>query len=237
MAKIFGGQSQHLIDEERSFSIGANKLAAIAIAAVAVLAIAAYFFASIIPQNFLFFFAVFISAGVFLLMQAIKSNDIKTRRYNHGRQGENDTLVELKKLPDDYLVFCGVKIGRGDIDFVVLGHTGLFAVEVKSHKGKIRFDGRELTRDSRLFEKNILNQTFGQMRGLNNYLRTRLKEDIFVIPVLVFSNSLAQLSVKNPVNNVYVLPKNRLCHFLNNGRQVLPGEKISKIAEEIKKTI
>jgi hypothetical protein len=49
----------------------------------------------------------------------------------HGAKGESAALEKLEKLPSDFHIFCDVKIKR-QMDFVVVGPTGIFVIEVKN---------------------------------------------------------------------------------------------------------
>ncbi len=54
---------------------------------------------------------------------------------------------------------------RGNIDRVVIGPPGIFAVETKAHGGVITYDGRQLLHDGRPLEKDFLRQaTRGSLR-------------------------------------------------------------------------
>ncbi len=58
-----------------------------------------------------------------------------------GVTGESDVYKLLAKLPDEYTVFCNIHItyeGRtNELDFVVVGPTGVTVVETKNRKGNI----------------------------------------------------------------------------------------------------
>jgi len=67
-----------------------------------------------------------------VLISKIEALDeaFKSEEY-HGAMGENATLEKLEKLPSDFHIFCDVKIKR-QMDFVVVGPTGIFVIEVKN---------------------------------------------------------------------------------------------------------
>lgn len=117
-------------------------------------------------------------------------------KFHRGLRGEKIIRDELSKLPNEYLIFQDVKIpGQWwNIDFVVLGPTGIFMVEVKSHRGKITFDGTRLLKyGSRLIEKNFLSQAMRQALQLNQILEKEIGKNIFVHPVVVFSSDTATM--------------------------------------------
>lgn len=55
--------------------------------------------------------------------------------YRKGVKGEMEVFKRLRSLPRSYHVFPDVDLIRGDVDFVVVGPTGVFAIEVKHWKG------------------------------------------------------------------------------------------------------
>jgi hypothetical protein len=67
-----------------------------------------------------------------------------------GAIGECEVAAELHRLSDKFTVFNNVNTKRGNLDHVVVGPTGLFAIETKNWTGLIAAtsDG-ELTRNGR----------------------------------------------------------------------------------------
>ena len=159
----------------------------------------------------------------------------KSSSYSRGQRGEGAIWYELKALPDEYCVFQDIKMnGGGNIDFVVLGQTGLFAIEVKSHSGEVTFNGRELEVNNRPFEKDILKQAKGEALFVNNYLKNKLQRDIFVQPVGVLSGNATMHFGLKPVNGVYVIQKNFLQKLMVAGPQRFSTEEVSRINDELK---
>lgn len=63
--------------------------------------------------------------------------------YIKGLSGENIALNHLNTLPKNYLVFHDVQLpnGKGNIDHIVVGQTGLFIIETKNYSGKYLISG------------------------------------------------------------------------------------------------
>lgn len=77
------------------------------------------------------------------MVSAAKAINSK-RLFAVGMQGENTLREYLRPLlSDKYTAFYNVPTGYGDIDCVVAGTTGIYALEVKNHKGVVRFRGGE----------------------------------------------------------------------------------------------
>jgi hypothetical protein len=152
----------------------------------------------------------------------------KKIKYLAGLRGESVIYFELKKLPKEYSVFQDVKIyKRCNIDFVVLGPTGIFAIEVKSHSGKIDFNGRDFLINGTVFkEKNILNQAYAEASKVKEIIRD--VENVY--PVLAFShyNAIVSFGFK-PQNNVYVINKKYLNNFIKQQAVIFDDNKIFNI--------
>jgi len=137
---------------------------------------------------------------------------------DHGLKGEKIISQILGKLPDTFSIYHGLKFpNHGDIDFTVVGPTGVFTIEVKSHSGKIDFDGQELTLNGRIFkEKNIFRQAFSESMTLHEHLLQKTGQDIFVTPIIVFSSDKVFIHLgQNKINNVYVIQKDWLLEIIN----------------------
>jgi len=161
-------------------------------------------------------FGLWGAAGALLaLMVAIKAVGVierKNARLGGGIYGEAVVSRELRRLPDGYAVFRGLLVNEHqDIDCAVIGPNGVFAVEVKSHKGTIGFDGEQLTRNGRRFEKDFFRETMSEAVGLRALLARAAKLDIFVEPVIVFSSTAAAVRLgPDKIKNCYVIGKDRL---------------------------
>jgi hypothetical protein len=159
----------------------------------------------------------------------------KSSSYSRGKQGEGTIWYELKSLSGDYCIFQDIKMDSGgNIDFVILGPVGLFALEVKSHTGDVTFNGHELEVNSRPFERDLLKQAKGEALFINNYLKAKVGKDIFVQPVGVFSGNATMHFGLKPVNGVYVIQKNFLQKLITAGVQRFSAEEVSRIKNELK---
>ena len=161
--------------------------------------------------------------------------------YKQGGKGEGAIYYELLKLSDDYLVFQDVKFPKKDynVDFVVVGPTGIFAIEVKSHIGLIGFNGTELMKNGRAFEKgNPLRQTMQEAIELHAHILEQTGIDYFIIPLLVFSSNKADVRFGfNPVKNVYVIKRGFLNEMITGAKPNLSVDDVEKIKGELLKRV
>jgi hypothetical protein len=154
--------------------------------------------------------------------------------FRQGLDGEEVTAEELQKLPDEYTVIQDVSIPgmKTNIDFVVLGTNGVFAVEVKSHRGEITYDGRQLRRNGYPLEKDFLRQSRTEATALTEYLQANVDRNLYANPILVFSDQKARLKFgKLPLNGVVVIRVDWLNEQIVKSRipQIISPQSIDQI--------
>jgi hypothetical protein len=163
-------------------------------------------------------------------------------KYHRGRKGEGAIWYELQKLNNQFHVYqdAVIKGNQWNIDFIVLGPTGLFVVEVKSHTGNVTYANNTLLLNGKPFEKDFLSQIKQQETGLSEFLKSQLGKDIKIQPVIVFSHKWATMHFgMNPVDHsgVYVVQKRLLNKLINSTQQVFSLNDISKIGEQLEKLV
>src|SRR5687768_1146565 len=107
----------------------------------AVLGFAALIFA------FLGFF--WLPAVVFAIPLLIIMNRLDPAPVVAGFAGERHVAQELSKLDDRFRVVHDVDIGRGNVDHVVIGPAGVFAIETKNRRGRVKSVGETLVVNGR----------------------------------------------------------------------------------------
>lgn len=77
----------------------------------------------------------------FFRLLSLGSPNAKVQTIASGIEGEEFAIITLKKLTDDYTVICDINVevdgSKSQLDFVVVGPTGIFITEVKHWKGSI----------------------------------------------------------------------------------------------------
>jgi hypothetical protein len=232
MARMYGGASQYLKKIEKIDLI----------AAITYLVILAFICYAVFVKNFRYLFSlggligIVISFGplAWFAYYRYRKHIIDSGKFHRGRKGEGAIWYKLIKLSEEYSIFQDVKIGDsvGNIDFVVVGPGGVYALEVKSHSGKIDFNGAELTRNGKLFEKDFLNQAKSEALQIHDFIKTKAGLDIFVKPVLVFSGYVRMHFGLKPIAGVYVIGKAFLHEFFN--KEPIATFSKSKVEEALK---
>jgi len=122
------------------------------------------------------------------------------RTWIAGGRGEEKVGAELEGLREHgFYIFHDVQLpGLGNVDHVALGPCGFFAIETKSHGGKVRVSGGEILRNGRPFEKDFVSQSWSGCCRLKEIL------DAQVIPLLCFTDAFVE--GRTFVRGVRVLP-------------------------------
>lgn len=181
--------------------------------------------------------------GVYIAFNKPINREIRLKwNYKDGLDGELSVQHLLTTLPDSYCIFANVVLPgkKSNIDFVVIGPSGVFSIEVKSHKGRISFDGIQLLRNGWEFEHNFLWQAKGEARDLHTYLSNSGVEIPFVNPVLVFSSNFVSIHFgKKLTDGVMVLGSKWLLEGIQNDlkNQSLSGEQVAKIQSVLEKIV
>jgi hypothetical protein len=129
--------------------------------------------------------------------------------FNQGSAGEEEVFSELSKLPDTYTVFRDIQFPgiTANVDFIVCGPTGAYAIEVKSHQR------RTLFRPS----YNMVQQALKEAMDTNIYVNSIINKKIYINAVLVFSHDHTRLtSTVSHIGKVTVLHKRTLLEFITS---------------------
>ena len=113
--------------------------------------------------------------------------------------------------------------GSGNIDHVVLGPTGIFAIETKNQRGWIECNG------------DVWNGIVGKnpsMQARRNAVRISDVVSSWVQGVVVFTNRNVQLKIQNPIK-VDVLKIEELAKYLAERPRYFSSQEIEVMGEKI----
>lgn len=144
-----------------------------------------------------------------------------------GAIGEEKVDERIAELPEGYVSFHDLGFSGFNIDHVVVGPTGVYVVETKSHNGKVTANGDALYLNGRPPEKDFINQTWSQTFHIRNLLKDRTGKDCPVKPVLCFSRAF--VSVKGTVKGVTVVNSGYLTTFIAKQKKVLSSDDINSV--------
>jgi hypothetical protein len=143
-----------------------------------------------------------------------------------GLFGEDKIAKELKALPNEYIVFRGIKVKDSlDCDFTVIGPSGVYAIDAKNHRGLIAFNGNYLTRNGLPLEKDILGEIKAEAFGLKDLIFKTANIDVFVEPVIVFVRASVRLGA-GKIDGAYIIGKTWLNELIQNNTSTILDKKI-----------
>ncbi|MEM3335618.1 MAG: nuclease-related domain-containing protein [Thermoplasmata archaeon] len=186
------------------------------------------------PIYYLGYFGILIV--IWQLNEIFKNSKI-INIYNYGKEGEKYIKQLLKNnLSDEYIGFFGVPVKNGDIDCLVIGPTGAYAIEVKNHRGHIEYDEdgwRQIkvglggtTYEGTL--KNPEKQILTSIHYLKDFLKQK-NMDIYIRGVIVFTNPESNVFIKKQPANFDICSIDTLVEHIKNGKGKLSQEKINMI--------
>jgi hypothetical protein len=140
-----------------------------------------------------------------------------------GILGEEAVAEALAALPSSYWVLHGVATGHGDVDHVVIGPTGVFALETKAWRGSFYRKRGQLYSNGKPAE-----QVLRQARGAAGQVRQHLLEagiDEWVEAVVVASRaSVSRSPLRFP--NAYVVSINGVVDLITARRRWIRGSEV-----------
>lgn len=220
MARMYGGKSDFLIKGDRRnyyYVIFIGVFLFFALIGWSVLVLNNFTNFSITTQYIL---GISFSIIVLYIGKITKSFKIASDNFYYGRKGEGAIWCELMELSDTYVVFQDIPSQQlGNIDFAVVGPTGIFAIEVKSRGGFIRYAPEK-----------YLKQARGEAQLLHDLIKEKTGIDRWVEPVLVYSNYFARVRFgKKLIEKVHVIQKGWLLDILTDGQGAFNENEIKKI--------
>tara|TARA_Y100000310_G_scaffold317318_1_gene370080 strand:+ start:436 stop:1140 length:705 start_codon:yes stop_codon:yes gene_type:complete len=175
-----------------------------------------------------FLISNFTLAFIFIISLSIGGFFLKFYfNYQGGLEGEQTTINALQNLPDSYFLINDVNLpnGYGNIDHIVLGPNGIFAVETKNFEGEISCEEDnwyqykdhwktdeefEIKSPSKQIKRNALN--LKHYIDSKNIFSKSLR--LWVEGIVVFSHDNVILRCNNPT--VPVLKVDQLCSYIRN---------------------
>lgn len=154
------------------------------------------------------------------------------RRLKQGRDGERAVGQFLERLRESgYQVFHDVVGTNFNIDHVLIGPAGVFAIETKTYskpvrgQPKLEFDGESIRINGAELTRDPVIQAKAQAGWLRQVLTESTKKSIRVRPVILFPGWFVERK-PGSTKDVWVLEPKALPGFLEHEPAVLPNEDI-----------
>ena len=177
------------------------------------------------------------------LNSLIRENKEELKTKKKERDAEVQVQEFLKKsLTEDYQVFSNIFTGYGDVDAVVVGPTGVYAIEAKSNSGTVAENSKSrlIVIDGEKPHKDYRRQAIASSNMIKKILDNATGLKTFVWPVLVFpfaSIMTKDIILESPKDNykVPVLGVKELVEYIYSNKQdTLSKDLIDKYSEALK---
>lgn len=162
------------------------------------------------------------------------------RHFNRGERGERHVADLLEELRSDGYRPIHDIVGDGfNVDHVVVGPGGIFAIETKyrSGKGEITFrDPEGVLVGGRLEEKDCLKQARGSAAAIRDLIHESCGRRPWVTPIVVF---VGDWKIRNKWRdtNVRVFTPERLLDYIRDQQPQLTRSEIQLIASHLERSI
>lgn len=163
-----------------------------------------------------------------------------SNRYYSGWSGEKEIEENLKELPEDYSLFIDLRLpGRKDnIDFIVVGQTGIFVVEAKKFKGQIFSTGKDLILNHKIRLDRPLGQAYRQAKEIEEYLFKVTGKRRKTVPVLAFATRFVGENFKpQNIKGVNVIPRGFLPYTFFEYQNQFSLHELQEIEHALKKLV
>lgn len=150
-----------------------------------------------------------------------------------GASGEREIIDYLKGLPDTFTIVSDLDFADsyGNIDHLVIGPTGAYAIDVKNWKGTVTSDGKgELLLNGRPTDKPQVRYFTRRTMELKERLNALTRLDPYIRALFVFPRTHIQAKW-GTTGAVHCIHADQLVEYIQNGKgtQCLSAEAIPRL--------
>lgn len=144
---------------------------------------------------------------------------------------------DLHRISDSFYILTNVALPNDlKTDFVVVGSSGVWMVNVKDGDGSVDFNGDDLVQNGVVL-KGLLAQVLEKSYSLADILNKKPDRSVKVAPVIVFSSPRADLATApKMVRGVYISSRQNIVSLIENTDfQLIDKNTIEEIPKLLKK--
>lgn len=169
--------------------------------------------------------AVIIAIPSFKIFGRYMESQIRLAKTDEsGALGEKEIACYLKRLPDTYTVINDLHFADsyGNIDHVVIGPTGVFAIDVKNWRGTVSADGKgELLLNGKPTDKPEIKNFTRRAMELRNRIQALTKLETYIQCVFIFPHT--QLETKwGATGHVHCVNADKMEDYITQSRSAPP---------------
>jgi hypothetical protein len=183
-------------------------------------------------------FLVFMAAIPIIAILTNKATDrLERERINFRKGAAGEVLIGylLEGLPDDYWVIHGLKLKPqyGDIDHIVVGPTGVYAIDTKNWRGVVTADGKgELLLNGKPPDKPAIRNLIRAIMTIKDEIKFHSTFNPYVHALLVFP--VARVEAKwGQTESVHCVRADQLYKYIveNKKGKKLPPKEMDAISQ------
>lgn len=187
----------------------------------------------------------FVAIGM-MLVAAFKvwTTRKRMRRLRLGRDGERVVGQFLEQLREQgFQIFHDVPTGRGNLDHVMLGPQGVFAIETKTvskpRRGdaKVRFDGERVVVGGHKPDRDPIAQARAEASWLRQFLCESSGRSVTVRPIVVYPGWYVESERSQGDGDVWVLNPRALPAFVEHAPHVLLAEDVKLLSYHLSRYV
>jgi hypothetical protein len=166
-----------------------------------------------------------------LINRVIDNLEKKRIDFRKGATGEALVGYILAGFPDAYRIIPGVETSFGDIDHVVVGPTGVYAVDTKNWRGIVTADDQgELLLNGRPTKKPAIGNLTRSIMTTKKKIKVRSALDPYVRGVLAFLS--ARVEAKwGTTGSVHCITDEQLYDYIVEKKKRLTKKEIASISQ------
>ena len=182
--------------------------------------------------------------GIFIFIIGLKMADTiltKKRRRNYttwgmGAGAELTIGRQLERLGTEYELIHDLQTGRGNIDHICVGPTGVFAIETNAHSGTISYTDKLLI-NGQPPEKDFIKQVQAETYYLRDLLRQKLGREYSIIGILEFPHAKIDDSIRGPKQKIWIGGSGFANYVIQYKGSRLTNDEIKKISQVLKRKV
>ena len=174
--------------------------------------------------------SIFVIALIFVLTIRLTdkvSDRLERERINFRKGAAGEELVGyiLKGFPEDYVVIYGVETRFGDIDHIVVGPSGVYAIDTKNWRGVVTADGKgELLLNGKPTDKPAIRNLIRAIMTIKDEIKFHSTFSPYIHALLVFP--AARVEAKwGQTESVHCVRADQLYKYIVENKK---GKKLSK---------
>lgn len=173
-------------------------------------------------------------AGIFAALVAMtavlwRTGLRRVESFFKGARGEERVAGLLELLPHGWHVFHDFPAGGHHVDHVVVGPTGVYAVETKNWRGRVTVEKDEILLDGALPDRSPLAQAHAEAKAVKAALKAA-GCDNEVVPVLCMASDTFVDGVL-PTGRATVINASRVAAWMQGRGAVLAANEVARVAQ------